>query len=135
MFLNLFKSVVRPHLEYDSTIWSPMYKKDKIQIENVQRHATRLVKSIQHLTFSERLKALGLPSLEYRRERSDMIQVYKIMHGIDKVDKDRLFTMNPYVATRGHSKKIFKKIFRLNIRANTFSNPVVDNWNSLPMST
>ena len=135
MFLNLFTSVVRPHLEYASTIWSPMYKKDKIQIENVQRHAARLVKSIQHLTFSGRLKALGLPSLEYRRERSDMIQVYKIMHGIDKVDKDRLFTMNPYVATRGHSKKIFKKIFRLNIRANTFSNPVVDNWNSLPMST
>ena len=60
-----------------------------------------------------------------------MIQVYKIMHGIDKVDKDRLFTMNPYVATRGHSQKIFKKRFRLNIRANTFSNRVVDNWNSL----
>ena len=64
MFLNLFKSVVRPHLEYASTIWSPMYKKDKIQIENVQRHVTRLVKSIQHLTYPERLKALGLPSLE-----------------------------------------------------------------------
>ena len=58
MFLNLFKSVVRPHLEYASTIWSPMYKKDKIQIENVQRRATRLVKSIQHLTYPERLKAL-----------------------------------------------------------------------------
>ena len=43
MFLNLFKSVVRPHLEYASTIWSPMYKKDKIQIENVQRRAMRLV--------------------------------------------------------------------------------------------
>ena len=103
MFLNLFESVVRPHLEYASTIWSPMYKKDKIQIENVQRRATGLVKSIQHLTYPERLKALGLTSLEHRRERSDMIQVYKIMHGIDKVDKDRLFTMNPYVATHGHS--------------------------------
>ena len=82
-----------------------MYKNDKIQIENVQRRATRLVKSIQHLIYPERLKALGLPSLEYRRERSDMIQVYKIMHGIDKVDKDRLFTMNQYKATRGHSQK------------------------------
>ena len=69
MFLNLFKSVVRPHLEYASIIWSPMYKQDKIQIENAQRCATRLVKSIQHLTYPERLKALGLPSLEYRRER------------------------------------------------------------------
>ena len=60
-----------------------------------------------------------------------MIQVYKIMHGINKVDKDRLLTMDPYVATRGHSQKILKKRFRLNIRANTFSNRVVDNWNSL----
>ena len=60
-----------------------------------------------------------------------MIQVYKIMHGIDKVDKDRLFTMTPYVATHGHSQKIFNKRFRLNIRAITFSNRVVDNWNSL----
>ena len=85
MFLNLFKSVVRPHLEYASTIWTPIFKKDKIQRENVQRRATRLVKSIRHLSYEERLKALGLPSLEYRRERADMIQVYKIMHGIDKV--------------------------------------------------
>ena len=38
-----------------------------------------------------------------------MIQVYKIMHGIDKVDKDKFFTVNRYSATRGHSLKLFKK--------------------------
>ena len=122
---------MRPHLEYASTIWTPIFKKDKIQIENVQRRATRLVKSIRNLSYEERLKALGLPSLEYRRERADMIQVYKIMHGIDKVDKDKVFTMHTYAATRGHSLKLFKRRSRLLVRANSFSHRVVDNWNSL----
>ena len=41
MFLNVHKSVVRPHLEYASTIWSLMYKKDKILIENLQRRSNK----------------------------------------------------------------------------------------------
>ena len=43
MFLNLYKSIVRPHLEYATCVWSPQYKKDAITIENVQRRATRLL--------------------------------------------------------------------------------------------
>ena len=62
-----------------------------------------LVKSIRHFSYEERLRALGLPSLEYRRERADMIQFYKIMHDIDKIDKDKFSTMHTYGATRGHS--------------------------------
>ena len=88
MFLSIYKSIVRPHLEYASGVWSPMFKKDKILLENVQRRATRLVKCLKHLSYEDRLRTLGLPSLEYRGERSDRIQVHKIMHGIDKVDKD-----------------------------------------------
>ena len=53
------------------------------------------------------------------------------MRGIDKIDRDKLFTLSRYTATRGHSLKHFKKRSRLKIRANTFSNRVVDNWNSL----
>ena len=77
IFLNLYKSVVRPHLEYAVTVCTPLYKKDMIAIENVQRRATKLVKSIRHLTYQERLKILGLPSLEYRRERADVIEVFQ----------------------------------------------------------
>ena len=69
-FLHLFKSLVRPHLEYSTPIWSPYYKKDKIMIENVQRRATKLVSTLKNLNYSERLKRLGLPTLEYRRERT-----------------------------------------------------------------
>ena len=88
MFLNLFKSLVRPHLEYATAIWAPIYKNDAIQIENVPRRATRFVSNLKTLPYPRRLKSLGLPSLEYRRDRADMVQVYKILNGIDKVDKD-----------------------------------------------
>ena len=69
MFLKLFKSFVRPHLEYASPIWSPLYKKDKISIENVQRRGIRLVKSLKGLPYETILRELGLPTLQYRRER------------------------------------------------------------------
>ena len=92
MFLNLYKSLVRPHLVYAVTVCAPLYKKDMIIIENVQRRATKLVKSISHLPYSERLKSLGLPSLEYRRERADVVEIYKIMNQIDIIDTDKFFT-------------------------------------------
>ena len=107
MFLNLFKSIVRPHIEYANPIWSPLYKKDKIIIENVQRRATKLVASCKSLSYPERLRKF--PSLEYRRESADMIQVYKILNDIDIVEKDKLFTRAQYTATRGHSFKLHKK--------------------------
>ena len=61
-----------------------------------------------------------------------MVQVFKIMHDIDKVDKGKLFQMSEYNTTRGHSLKLFKKRSHLNVRANYFTQRVVDKWNSLP---
>ena len=119
MFLNLYKMIVRPHLEYASTVWSVLYKKDCISIENVQRRATRMEHSIRHLNYSDRLRELGLPSLQYIRARADLIEVYKILNGIDKCDKNKLFQNQPNQRTRGHSQKLFKHQFRLDLRKQT----------------
>ena len=78
------------------------------------------------------LRKLGLPTLEYRRQHADIIQVYKILNGIDKVDKNKLFSVTTYNRTLGHPKKLFKERSRLNVRANSFSNSVVNIWNQLP---
>ncbi|MCU7801386.1 MAG: reverse transcriptase family protein, partial [gamma proteobacterium symbiont of Lucinoma myriamae] len=134
IFLNLYKSLVRPHLEYGSCVWTVMYKKDCIAIENVQRRATKLVKSIKNKSYTDRIRDLGIPSLQYRRIRADMVEVYRIINGIDYCDKDKLFTLQQSDRTRGHRFKMYKKKFRLDIRRYSFSQRVIDHWNKLPDS-
>jgi len=85
---RLFTTLVRPHLEYRNIIWHPRYRIDKIQIEKIQRPATKLI----HLSYEERLRALKLPSLDFRRRRGNMIQVFKIMIGLDRLDPEIFFS-------------------------------------------
>ena len=75
-FMNLYKTLIRPKVEYCMTVTQPVYKKDKEKIERVQRRATKLVKGMENKAYSERLEELKLPSLEYRRKRADVIQTY-----------------------------------------------------------
>ena len=131
MFLQLYKSLVRPNLEYASNVWFIVFKKEAMAIENVQRRATKLVREIAHLPYSERLKILGLPSLEYRRLRADMVETYKILNDIDHADKQQLFELDHTGRTRSHGYKLKKKYCRLNIRKLTFSNRVISPWNNL----
>ena len=130
MFLLLFKSRVRPVLEYGNTIWSPRYKKDVDAIERVQRRATKMVPGLHNLQYEDRLKTLKLPSQKYRRERGDMIETYKYLNNIYKTDHNWL-VMDEASSTRGHSMKLTKKRSNSELRKNCFSNRVVDNWNSL----
>ena len=90
-----------------------------------------LLKSLSGLPYQERLKELGLPSLEYRRLRADGIRVFKIINQKDTVNINTFCTFAQYIGgTRDHSRKLFKKRSRLNVRANVFSNRVVEVWNS-----
>ena len=132
IFLHLYKSLVRPHLEYASTVWSPHLRKHQIAIENVQRRATKLLSNIQFLPYTDRLKHLGIPSLEYRRLRADMLQVFKILFKYDQTSKKDFLTLSKYTRTRGNSLKLFKKSSNTALRKNAFSIRIVDHWNSLP---
>ena len=132
MFLNLYKGIVKPPSRVRYICVVATIQKDAITIENVQRRATELLPCLKNKTCSERLKFLAFPSLEYRRERADMIRVYKILNDIDKVNKDKLFTMSHNIGTRGHRFKIYKNRYRLNVRGNYFSNRVINLWNELP---
>ena len=76
--LVLFKTLIRPILDYGNTIWFPTLKKDVRAIENVQRRLTRLLPELSHLSYEERLKTLSLTTLHYRRYRMDMIQFSKL---------------------------------------------------------
>ncbi|KAK4322449.1 hypothetical protein Pmani_006789 [Petrolisthes manimaculis] len=133
VFRQLFVALVRPILEYASPVWSPYKVKDITALENVQRRATRQVTTLQGVSYEDRLRKLKLPTLAYRRARGEMIEVYKIMQGVydEEVCRD-LFERQEDDLTRGHSKKLYVRRSRLNIRKNFFGNRVVENWNDLP---
>ncbi len=134
MFVQLYKALVRTHMEYAHAVWNPINKQDRDHLEKVQRRATKLVPEIRHLPYEERLKHLKLPSLLYRRRRGDMIQTFKIVHGLDDIKPNTLLRHQDPNArnTRGHCLKLQKNRCRTAFRQHTFSLRVTEDWNSLP---
>ena len=128
----LYKTLVRPHLEYANVIWKLRFIMDEEELEKVQHRATKLVPHIADLPYQQRLEYLRLPSLKYRRLRADLLQVYKIFSEQDRLNPDIFFQDHLYPATRGHDKKLMKPRAKTNLRSNSFSNRVIDHWNSLP---
>ena len=126
----LYISLVRPLLQYGNTIWSPLYKKDCLTIEKVQRRATKMIPHLRNIPFEERLRKLELPSMFYRRMRGDIIEAWKYIHGVYMADCP--LTRNYDTRTRGNQFKLKKQYARLSLRRNFFTNRVVDLWNHLP---
>ena len=113
-------------------IWNPYLKKDIECIEKIQRRATKLVHGFNKMSHEQRLKALGLYSLQRRRLRGDLIETYKILTGKDKIKSDQLFQKATTTEIRGHSLKLYKKSSRLELRKHSFSQRITDHWNKLP---
>ena len=132
-FAILYRAYIRPHLEYCVQAWCPYLQKDIKCLERVQRRATKLVSCLREKSYEERLEELNLYPLEVRRVRGDIIEVFKILNGLEDIDASELFTMSD-MTTRGHNMKIFKKRLSkgLNLRRFFFSQRVIDNWNHLP---
>jgi len=129
-----FYYYVQPHLEYCVQVWSPHLITDIQCLEKVQERATKLVRGMKNLSYSgERLSKLKLYSLERRRLRGDLIEVYKIMTGKEGVNCQQYFQQARYCyGLRGHSLKLFVNRSRLNCRKFFFSQRSVGDWNRLP---
>ncbi len=86
IFLKLYVQFVRCHLEFASPVWSPWHIGDIEILEKVQRRAVNFITGLKGVTYEDKLKELGILSLVDRRSRADLIQVFKILKGIDDVD-------------------------------------------------
>lgn len=136
---NLFKQYVRPHLEFSVPAWSPQQKGDQDTLEAVQRKMVRSVTGLVGNSYEERLAELNMETLAERRNKLDLIQCYKIIHGVDNVERGDWFEM---MEERQHRTRQTEGGLnlkgtrpRLEIRKQFFSQRMIDMWNNLPAAT
>ena len=107
--------------------WCPYYKKKYIkEVEKVQRKMTKLVPELKDLEYHERYRQQGVTALEKGRQRGDLIQICKILNGMENIDQNVFFDLHES-STRSNTRKLQKRgHWNTLIRANTFSVRVVN---------
>ena len=130
----LYKTFVRPLLEYNSIIWSPYLKQHDQKIESVQMKMCKLLVRLSSLSYKEKLKKVKLLTLRARRIKHQLMTVYKIMnHDIDLCFDD-YFQKSHFKKTRGNVFKLSIPKSRTNIYKNFFSCSIIKHWNSFKSS-
>ena len=140
-FLDLFRSHIRPLLEYCSSSWSPWTQGDIETLEKIQRRAIGMVTNFKGKTYEEKLAEAGMVTLEARRRRGDLLQAYRVLNEVDDVDPSLWFTMAKHREDGPASEATRQTAGFMNVkrgeghyelRRNFWSQRVTDPWNKLP---
>ena len=127
IMLPLYKALIRPILEYGNPVWCPYKMKDIDDLEDIQRYFTKRIIGLYNTSYEERLRKLKLPSLNFRRLRGDMIEVYKIIHNIyDPLTTQKFFKLELNSVTRTNGYKITKNRTNATPYQHFFSNRITN---------
>jgi len=107
--------VVRLHLEYTNSLWFRYKKGDTKIIGKVQKRATKLIMSLKHLPYTERIQHLMLPTLKCRCLHGDMIEVVEIVHDFYHLEAAVKRNFNTFSTTRGNKYKLQKSTCHYNL--------------------
>jgi hypothetical protein len=127
----LFKTYVRPILEFGSVIWSPWLVKDKNLLEGVQRKFTKKIPTLTGKPYNERLAELDLCPLEERRITSDLLITYRILNHEYGEELFGIYELSDDSRLRGHGLKLYHEKYKTKCREHFLPNRVFLSWNSL----
>jgi len=121
VILPLFSTLMRPHLESCIQLWSSHHKKDVELLQRVQWRATKMIRGLEHLFCEERLRDVGLFSLEKRRLQGDLTAAFQYLQGAYRKDGENIFSRACCDRTRSNGFKLREGRFRLDIRKEFFT--------------
>ncbi|XP_045111446.1 uncharacterized protein LOC123504743 [Portunus trituberculatus] len=130
MIKKLIVTMIRPRLEYAAVLWSPRMARDKRKLECMQRAVTKLPQTLVNLSYEQRLEKLSLPTLEKRREKGDLITMYRILSSSEKLDRDDL-VVRDMRSGRKHGRKVKMNVCTKDIKKYSFPQRIVGIWNAL----
>ena len=142
----MYKTFVRPKMEFAVSSWNPWLEKDAEEMEKVQKRAIRAMTDIRGETYEDKLRDAGLTTLKERRIRGDVIQAFKVIKGFENVNREEWFDLTSREESRPtrtnstieNGKEVRKADVlympkpRKETRANFFTVRVVEKWNELP---
>ena len=131
---SCYKTLIRPIVEYASSVWDPINQEQVNKIEMVQRNAARFVTGDYRRTssVSAMIKTLQWPSLQSRRKTSKAVTMYKIVNDELYVKYDKLERLPSATRIRGHSWRYKIPSSNINCHLQSFFPSTIRIWNNLP---